>query len=332
MKKKNTLKLFAIVISCVLMAGVFTACKSNNSKEALSEAKQFKIGIVQYEEDETLNLIRESFMDRLEEWGYDENKVIIDYQNGKGKQTDLDEICKKFVTDEVDLIVAIAEPSAQAAKLAVDSAEESKVKIIFACESDISDLKVSGENITGAVNKINSSTVIDFALKVNPEIKSFGVFYNSNDEDAVEEAKELKLYLDSLSIEIVEGLISNEGEVQQKMTELCEKVDAVLIIEDDIVMTNSATAIESAKSLKTPLYARNSNFVKEGAFAAIEVDHTKIGKEIADQCVQAIEGKPISEISVRFFEEYDVYINQSTLNAVGVNIPEDIKATAILFE
>ena len=42
--------------------------------------ESYQIGLVQYQEQTTLNALREAFMSRLEEWGCDETQVEIEYQ------------------------------------------------------------------------------------------------------------------------------------------------------------------------------------------------------------------------------------------------------------
>ena len=42
-------------------------------------------------------------------------------------------------------------------------------------------------------------------------------------------------------------------------------------------------------------------------------------------------GKPVSEVPVFFFETYQTYLNQNTLDALGITFPEDILKTANVF-
>ena len=90
--------------------------------------ESYQIGLVQYQEQTTLNALREAFMSRLEEWGCDETQVEIEYQNAGGDPAKAQEICQGFVEDQVDMIVAISTPAAQAA---VSAAEGTDVTVMF---------------------------------------------------------------------------------------------------------------------------------------------------------------------------------------------------------
>lgn len=71
--------------------------------------------------------------------------------------------------------------------------------------------------------------------------------------------------------------------------------------------------------------------VQDGALAAIGIDYTELGAKNADMAVELIEGKPVSEVPVFFFETYQTYLNQNTLDALGITFPEDILKTANVF-
>lgn len=333
MKKKSVFKLFSLVLAMIMATSILTAC-GNGKEEKANEDKPFKIGLVQYAEHPSLDTIRESFMERIEEWGYDETKISIDYQNGGGEAANLNAICQKFVGDEVDLIVAIATPAAQ---VAVSAVEGTDIKVVFSAVNDPSDVGLQSPetpegNITGTSDRIPVSAAVDLALKVNPELKTFGLFYNSGESNSAAAAAEAKAYCESLNIAVVESSVSTGSEIQQVVTDLCGKVDAIFTSTDNSIASNMAVVADVTKTAKVPFYVGADSMVKDGGLAAIGVDYSKLGAETADQCLQIMEGKSVSEIPVKFFETYDTYINQSTLDAVGVKFPEEVMTSAILFE
>ena len=102
----------------VLLAGLLAAamggCSGTDGSTA-SAGEKLQVGIVQIMEHTSLDTIRESFLQQMEQLGYGEDKVDYDIQNAQGEQTNLGTICQKFVGDGVDMIVAIATPTAQTA-------------------------------------------------------------------------------------------------------------------------------------------------------------------------------------------------------------------------
>ena len=107
-------KILSVLLCLALGAGVLAGCSHQEepsptpspSPEVSQVAEPYKIGLVQYREHGELDSLREAFMSRLEEWGCDEDRVEIDYQNAGGDPVKAEEICDTFVKGGVDMIVA----------------------------------------------------------------------------------------------------------------------------------------------------------------------------------------------------------------------------------
>ena len=95
-----------------------TASSAAGSAAAASEAGQtFKVGIVNYVDHASLNQIVASVESRLDEVGA-EKGVTFDYAdyyaNAQADQSNLNQIGADLVADQVDVIVAVATPTAVA--------------------------------------------------------------------------------------------------------------------------------------------------------------------------------------------------------------------------
>lgn len=341
--KKTEKRVVGILLAAILCAVFFTACgDTGNGSSVVSETVSaskpenvvYKIGLIQYVEHPSLDTIREAFMNRLEEWGYDETKVSIDYQNAAGDNANVNTICQKFVGDEVDLIVAIATPAAQ---VAVSSTEGTDIKVLFAAVSNpaedlnIKNLDAPEGNITGTSDKIPVSSTVDLALQVNPELKTFGLLYNSGESNSVANAKEAREYCESKGIAVVEGTVSNVSEIQQVATNLCTQVDAIFTSTDNSVASSISVVVEATRQSKTPFYVGADSMVQDGAFAAIGIDYTELGARNADMAVELIEGKEVKDVPVVIFSEYQTYVNQETYDALGVALPAEVEEKAVFF-
>ena len=97
-----------------------------------AETALLRSGIIQMMEHPSLNTIRESIIEGLEEEGYvDGENIEIIYQNGQNDMTTMQNIAQTFVGEECDVIVAIATNAAQASL-----AETTDIPIIFAAITD----------------------------------------------------------------------------------------------------------------------------------------------------------------------------------------------------
>lgn len=341
--KKTGKKVLAMILAAVMCLALFAACGDTEDNSVVSsepvssgkaESSVYKIGLIQYVEHPSLDTIRESFMTRLEEWGYDETKVSIDYQNAAGDNANVNTICQKFVGDEVDLIVAIATPAAQ---VAISSTEGTDIKVLFAAVSNpaedlgIKNMDAPEGNVTGTSDKIPVSSTVDLALQVNPELKTFGLLYNSGESNSVANAKEAREYCESKGINVIEGTVSNVSEIQQVATNLCTQVDAIFTSTDNSIASSISVVVEATRETKTPFYVGADSMVSDGAFAAIGIDYTELGSRNADMAVELIEGKEIKNVPVVIFSEYQTYVNQETYDALEVTLPADVEEKAVFF-
>ncbi len=90
-------KLLTLLLILAMSLTMFTGC-SDDSGSAAGGDGTFKIGIIQMMEHPSLNTIRESIIEGLEEEGYvDGENIEIIYQNGQNDMTTMQNIAQTFV-------------------------------------------------------------------------------------------------------------------------------------------------------------------------------------------------------------------------------------------
>ena len=108
MKKRVLAAVLATMMAATMMAG----CGKSDTK---SEAKKdsYTIGIEQFAEHGSLDNCREGFLKGLEDEGIKEDENLkVEYKNAAADMGTAGQISDSFVSDKVDLICAIATPSA----------------------------------------------------------------------------------------------------------------------------------------------------------------------------------------------------------------------------
>ena len=97
-------------------------------------AKDYKVGIIQFVDDASLNQIEEAIEARLAEASEDgENTYTCQLQNGQADGTLLSQIAAQMIADEVDVIVPIATPAAQIVQTAT---ADNQIPVVFSAVSD----------------------------------------------------------------------------------------------------------------------------------------------------------------------------------------------------
>lgn len=316
-----------ISLAMVLLMLCFVGCQSQDDNSSLSsslpiisepETELYKIGLLQFADTPELNTIKENFMSRLQEWGYNENLVTIDYQNSKGDKKTAESISRQFVLDEVDMIVAVADG---ASKAALDAVKDSGIKIVYAV---IGDVPIAGPNVTGTSAFEPSADVVNLAQKIDSKLDSIGVISSGAD------LASFKARCSELEVSLTEA--SPGDDAAAAANELFSEVDAVFTagLDKEQIAAISDACIEA----KVPLYSNSEYAVQAGALAAISTDNSDIGAASADAAVQIIEGREVSELTPAKITKLYTYMNQKTLSAFEgiVTVPDGILASAMYIE
>lgn len=335
---KRLLAFLLVLVLSFSLASCATGNKNTSSttSQPIEEAKNeiSDIGLIQYATHPSLDAVRDTFMNRLEEWGYNQDKIKMDYQNANGKTEEAAAICSGFVEAAVDMIVAISTP---AAKAAVEAVKGTDIKVVFIAVNDpqselgMTNLDAPEGNITGTSDKLAVEEIIELALKVNPGIKNFGFAFDVDETSSVKAIEACRTYVEGKSMKAVEGVFAEGENYAEVVKELCDQVDAVFVPTDNTVAANMEALINTTKEQKKPLLVASDAMVQQGALAAIAVDYQELAAKSADMVVEILAGKPVSEVPVKVFAEYNTYINQTTLEAIGAAIPDDVMQGAIFY-
>ncbi len=332
-------KLLCALLCAGLWAAALGGC-SNGEEPAPSpspspevsqtEESSYKIGLVQYQEHTALDNLREAFMGRLEEWGCDETQVEIDYQNAGGDAGKAEEICQGFVEKDVDMIVAISTPAAQAA---LEAARGSQAAVVFTGVSSGAALDLTGVTATGVVSPLPGEDLLALARQGNSSLATVGLLYNPEEPGAREEADRLKTLCTDQGLEVIESAVTSQEGAAEAATKLCAQVDAVFTPADNTIAPAAAQVAEAMRAAGKPWYVGSDAMVQAGALASIGVTGREMGVKAADMAVELIQGRPIDQVPQYTFESFSTFVNQTTLTALeGFPFPEETLQGAFVYQ
>ena len=263
--------------------------------------------------------------------GYGEDKVEFDIQNAQGEQTNLSSICKKFVGDNVDMIVAIATPTAQAA-----AASTSDIPIVFSAVTDpveaklVADPEHPDKNLTGTSDAIPVDEVMQLCQKLTPDVKKIGFMYTTSEINSQVTAEKAIQEAEKMGYETQLMTISEVSELQQAAQSLAQNVDAIYVPIDNTIAQAMKVLAQVGLDYKIPIYTGADSMVQDGGFATVGIEYDKLGQQTAKMAKSILEGTPVSEVPVESLDEFGTFINKSTAEAIGVEIPAEIADNATL--
>lgn len=301
------------------------ACGSKTEGDK-AEGKTYKVGIVQFVDDASLNQIEAAIEAELDAKAK-ELGATFDYTlyNGQGDATTLNQIGAELVGKGVDLIVPIATP---AVKIMQSATEDTEIPIVFSAVSDpvgsgiVDALDAPGGRITGTSDALNTKGLLDLMLAQNPDVKTVGLLYSKSEDSSKQPIEDAKAYLESKGIRCVEKTGTTTDEITSAVDALiAEKVDAVFTPTDNTVMTAELAIYEKFLNAKIPQYCGADSFALNGAFVGYGVDYTALGKMTADMVVQVlVDGKSPATLPVATFDNGIAMINTDSCTALGYDL------------
>ena len=322
-------KIAALGLSLSMAVMAFTGCGSE-AKDTNSDVKTYKVGIVKFVDDASLDQIEENIQKELDKKG-EELGVKFDYQNytknGQADSTTLNTIATGFVEDQVDVIIPIATPAAMVMQSAT---EKNQIPVIFCAVSDpegaglVASNDAPGSNITGTSDGLDTEAIMNLIVTVNPEIKKLGLLYNKSEDASKKPIAAAIAFCKEHDIEVVEKTGTNNSEVTAAADALVDAgVDAIFTPTDNTIMTSELAIFEKFTKAKIPHYCGADSFALNGAFVGYGVNYAELGVATADMAVEVlVNGKKPAEYAVQTLDNGIITINTETAEACGIS--EDV--------
>ena len=326
--------LAASAVSAMALTGCGGAASSTASSAAVSSSaaasgstaaagETFKVGIVNYVDHASLNQIVESVESRLDAIGK-EKGVTFDYAdyyaNAQADQSNLNQIGADLVADGVDVIVAVATPTAATMLAAV---EDTDIPVVYSAVTDPAAAGFDGEeNITGTSDALNTDAIMNLIVAANPGIDTIGLLYDLSQDSSTQAIADAKAFCEKNGIKVVEKNGTTTAEVQMAAEALVAAgVKAVFTPTDNTIMTAELSIYESFIEAGVQHYTGADSFALNGALVGYGVDYVQLGEATADMVSQLLcDGKTPADLPYQTFDNGIVTINTETAEALGLDL------------
>lgn len=327
MKKVGKRMMTVLLLVAIIALGA--GC-SNSTKSA--DNKEVTIGIIQYMDHVALDASREGFVAALKDNGYtDGENITIDLQNAQGDQSNLSTISDRFVSNNVDLVLAIATPATQAI-----AGKTTKIPILATAVTDyvaarlVNSNEAPGGNVSGTTDMNPIKEQIDLLVKLVPNAKTVGVLYTSSEDNSVIQAKIAKEAIEKLGLNYVEITVTNSNDVQQATQSIVGQCDAIYIPTDNVFASAMPQVQSITSQSKTPVICGESGMVESGGLATLGINYYDLGYQTGLMAVKILKGeaKPAT-MPIESATKFDFAINGTVANEIGLTIPADLQQYVI---
>lgn len=329
-------RVMAAMMAAVMAVSALTGCQGSDTKEDSAENSQensqeqvYKIGISQFAVHGSLDNCREGFLEGLKEEGIEEGKNLeVEVKNAAADPATAAQIADSLVADKVDLICAIATPSAQTA---YKSAMDTDIPVIYTAITSPEGAELAGEdgssvgNITGTSDVLPVEAQLKMIREILPDAKTIGILYTTSEANSVYTISQYEEYAQEYGFTIESKGINSTSEISLAAEDLLGQVDCLTNLTDNTVVESLATILDIANEKKIPVFGSEIEQVKLGCLAAEGLDYVALGRQTGKMAAKVLKGEAeASEMPYETIEGNSLYINQAVADNLGITVPDSM--------
>jgi putative ABC transport system substrate-binding protein len=293
-----------------------------------AQAEPKRIAIASFGEHPALNEVAEGFKERMGELGYVEGTdVTYSFVHANFDRTLVPQVLQKVEAEKPALALLLTTGLNQAA---VRGITDKSIPIVFGAVVDpvvagiVPDWQHGSEFSTGASMMPDFDATFAYLKTVMPEIKSVGTLFNPGEDNDATNMELIEKAAEKAGIKVVGVPVENAADLPQRVQSFAGQVDAIFLIQSNIVQTSVPVVAQVAQRMKMPLF--NSVFAPDLAdqlagFHAIS--YRKNGVHAADLADRILKGEKPADIApyVPTEADFDSYVSVKGMEAVGLPIP-----------
>lgn len=282
------------------------------------EEKKIVIGVSQIIEHPALDAAREGFIKVIKESEF-KDKVEFDIKSAQGDMSIAQNISAEFVSSKVDMILAIATPTAQAA---LNSTKD--IPILITAVTDPKSAGLISDNVTGTSDATPIDKQFELIKEIVPSAKIIGIVYNLSEQNSELQVKLAKETAIKYGFRIETVGVTNVTEVSQALDALLEKVDVLYTPADNLVASSMPLIAEKTLNKKIPVIAAEKAHVESGALATEGIDYYKLGEQTGKQALEVLRGAKPNSIAITTLKNTELIINVTTAEKLNITLPKRV--------
>lgn len=294
----------------------------------------FKIGIAQFAQHGSLENCREGFLEGLAEEGFVEGKNLeVDYQNAEADMGNANTIAQGFVANKVDLMCAIATPSAQAC---YNATMKTDIPTIYTAVTDpvaaelAKDDQMPSGNVTGTSDKLPVEAQLKMIREMLPEAKTIGILYTTSEVNSESSIKEYESLVDKYGFTLETAGVATIADVPSAADTLLAKVDCLNNLTDNTVVSALPTILDKASKKNIPVFGSEIEQVKIGCMASEGIEYIELGKQTGRMAAKVLKGEAkADDMKFETITESSLYLNTKVAENLGITISDDTKGRAV---
>jgi putative ABC transport system substrate-binding protein len=350
MKKHS--RIWALLLA-LAMVFALTACSSSTSDSSAEESQAadeeqtadvveaatdpvsdagtsdqtYTIGICQLVQHVALDNATQGFKDALTEKLGD--AVSFDEGNASGDSANCATIVNGFVANNVDLIMANATASLQAAAAATGTIPVLGTSITdYATALDIDDWTGTvGTNVSGASDLAPLDQQAAMIQELFPDAQTVGLLYCSGEANSVYQCSVIEGYLQDMGYEVQWFAFTDTNDVTSVTQSACDASDVIYIPTDNTAASNTEAIANVVLPAGVPVVAGEEGICEGCGVATLSISYYDMGYSAGLMAYDIlVNGADVSEMPVQYAADVVKEYNAANAETLGITIPDDYVA------
>lgn len=303
------------------------ASKETESKNEVSQTasgdQTFKIGICQLVQHEALDAATQGFKDAVQKGLGD--RVTFDEQNAQNDSNTCSTIVNSFVADKVDLILANATASLQAAQAGTNTIPILGTSITeYGVALDLENFEGTvGGNVSGTSDLAPLDGQAAIVKELFPDAKEVGLLYCSSEPNSQYQVDTIKTYLEELGYTCTYYAFSDSNDISTVVTKATDSSDVIYIPTDNTAANNAELINNICLPAKVPVVSGEEGICRGCGTVTLSISYYDIGYKTGEMAVSILkDGADISTMPIEYAPQFTKKYNESICNELGITVPE----------
>lgn len=327
-------RMFAGLMAVMMMAMVSGCGGSEETKETAAEGG-YTIGISQFAEHGSLDNCREGFLEGLAQEGIVEGEnLTVLYENAQSDTGIAGQISDNFVSKKVDLVCAIATPSACSA---FASCMGTDIPVVYTAVSDPVQAELALEdgssvgNVTGTSDQLPVAQQLAMIREILPESKKIGIIYTTSEANSVSTVAQYEATVAEYGFTLETVGITDSSELPTAIDAIIAKdVDCINNLTDNTVVQGLATLLSKAEAANIPVFGSEVEQVANGCLASMGLEYIDLGVQTGKMAAKILKGEASAEeMNYELISECGLYVNTAVAENLGLTLEEAYVESAV---
>ena len=329
-------KVFATVLAG-MMALSLTACGNadstapeENGSGTQTAAGSYTVGICQQMQHAALDSATQGFQDKLKELiTADGGEVEFEVENASGESANCASIINGFVSSNVDLIMANATASLQAAQ-----AGTADIPILGTSVTDYATALgmdnwtgTTGTNISGTADLAPLDKQADMIQELFPDAKTVGLLYCSAEPNSSYQVGVIKPLLEEMGYTCTEYAFADSNDVASVTTSACASSDVIDIPTDNTAASCTEAIRNVVVPAGVPVVAGEQGICSGCGVATLSIDYYELGQLTGEMAYDIlVNGKDPGTMEIQSLPTATKMYNPSVCEELNITPPEGYTA------